>query len=168
VNPGEWSRLDPPHWLVAWTGPQARADAWADRAAPAAGPPARLLRGAHTRTARELFREFAHALSFAKYHGRSWDGLSDCLEDLVWLGGKGLILVVTGAGELLADAPDADLEMLGDILLDARDNWRHPVYERDLREDSQPFTVVLQDSESGLRSLASRAPSFQGLLEQLP
>ncbi len=78
------------------------------------------------------------------------------------------VLGISDASQLLGAAPDADLEMLGHILARARENWRHPVYERDLRDEPQPFTVVLQDTEAGLRLLASRAPAFHGLLEQLP
>jgi hypothetical protein len=165
----DWNALDPDHWLVAWTRSETELKDVLDQIdAVPEGTAARLLRAERMRDKKGLHKECASGLQFPQYYGRVWDALSDCLEDLDWLDERGLVVGISNASQLLGAASDADLEMFGHILIRAKENWRHPVYERDLREDPQPFTVVLQDSESGLRSLASRASSFQGLLEQLP
>ena len=165
----DWNALDPDHWLVAWTGSKTEFKDVLDRiGAVPEGTAARLLRAERMRDETGLHQECASRLQFPTYYGRVWDALSDCLEDLDWLEERGLVVGISDASQLLGAAPDADLEMLGHILARARENWRHPVYERDLRDEPQPFTVVLQDTEAGLRSLASRAPAFHGLLEQLP
>jgi len=142
----DWNALDPNHWLVAWTGSETEFKDVLDRIdAVPEGTAARLLRAERMRDETGLHQECASRLQFPTYYGRVWDALSDCLEDLDWLEERGLVVGISDASQLLGAAPDADLEMLG-----------------------QPFTVVLQDTEAGLRSLASRAPAFHGLLEQLP
>ena len=73
--------------------------------APAAG--VRRLAGARMRTLEALYDETSAALQFPEYFGRNLDAVDECLRDLDLpeAPGGAVILVVTGAGELLADEP---------------------------------------------------------------
>lgn len=70
-------------------------------------PAPTVIDGRACRTRAELFTELARVLRFPAYFGRNWDALADCLRDVV-----PAELVIADAGELLADAPEHDTEVL--------------------------------------------------------
>ncbi|MCK2215745.1 barstar family protein [Actinomadura sp. ATCC 31491] len=79
-----------------------------------AGPAPAVLDGRACRTRAAFFEEAARALRLPGWFGRNWDALTDCLR-----GTGPLALVVTDAGDLLADEPPGQLAVLLDVLADA-------------------------------------------------
>jgi len=70
----------------------------------------RSIDGRRARTKPGLLSEFARALDFPSGSGRNWDAFEELLADLEWLPGKGYLLIVTEADQLLAEHPDPDEE----------------------------------------------------------
>ena len=164
----DWNALDPDHWLVAWTGSKTEFKDVLDRiGAVPEGTAARLLRAERMRDETGLHQECASRLQFPTYYGRV--GTPSQTASKTSTGSRSAASWSASRTPASSWAPHRMLTWRCWVTsLPARENWRHPVYERDLRDEPQPFTVVLQDTEAGLRSLASRAPAFHGLLEQLP
>lgn len=52
-----------------------------------------------------LLAAFAHGLAFPPGLGGNWDGLADALDDLSWLDGPAHAILVDGAANLRAQAP---------------------------------------------------------------
>ena len=99
------------------------------------------------RTARELFLEFATALSFPSYFGKNWDALDECLSDLEWLPAGGYVLAISDANEVLRDEPQ-EMKKLLNVLQGAGDAWASANTPR-------PFHVVFEC-----------APEHRSLMEQ--
>ncbi len=66
-----------------------------------------------------LLDAFSRALGFPDWFGGNWDALEDCLGDLSWRSGEGLVLLLEGGGGI---APD-DLGVLRDILESCAQSW---------------------------------------------
>ncbi len=92
----------------------------------APGLTARLVRGQRCISRERLFHEFAAALQFPYYFGENWDAFEECVGDLSWLGGSGLLLFITNADKLLVGHPD-DFKMLVSILQSAHDEENSPL-----------------------------------------
>ena len=90
------------------------------------------LGGAHGKTG--LLDRFAKALRFPTHFGKNWDALNDCLTDLDWLSGQGLVLIVTGAKDF-AEAHEDAFQTVIDVLDGAAAYWR---------ERKKPFWVLIQ------------------------
>ncbi len=88
---------------------------------------------------RALLGAFARALAFPGTFGGNWDALADSLQDLSWLPEPGWVLVLRGAADFAAAAPD-DYAVLLEILGAAAD-WQ--------RQQGRIFTV-LADVAAGL------------------
>jgi RNAse (barnase) inhibitor barstar len=73
----------------------------------AAGWLGRLVDGASMGDRDGLFDEFAAALEFPSWFGRNWDAFLDCLRDLSWLRGRGVIVLWRRAGTFASVAPQA-------------------------------------------------------------
>ncbi|SCE90002.1 barstar family protein [Micromonospora saelicesensis] len=84
-------------------------------------PGAVVLAGATTRTRAGLFATLAAVLALPEYLGETWDALSDVLRDRLDAGP--LTLLITDAGQLLADEPSDQrgllLAVLGDLATSA-------------------------------------------------
>ena len=109
------------------------------------------------RTEKTFHQEFAAALQFPAYYGENMAAFDECLSDLSWLGGGGLLLVVTGASEVLADER-ANASVVWDVLIDARAAFRHPVEQHAGRAQPEPYTLVLQDEPAALDRLVATFP----------
>ena len=124
-------KAEPPFLHAAKEEPGALWDAM--RNGPA---PARLLRGARMGTKAGLMAEFAAALQFPPAFGANWDALDEALADLSWLGDKGLWLLITEAGQVLAKGSDEDRAIFRSILEDVAQAWASI-------EPPAPFHVVM-------------------------
>lgn len=84
-----------------------------------------------------LIAELARALQFPDYFGGGWDAVSDCLQDLPWLGHASSALVIfSNSGRL--EAIDSDFRVLLDILHDAAEAWKSEGFD---------FAVVLAEGK---------------------
>ena len=158
IDHPDWCELDPNNWVVfdAASEPEVSREASAVRDQ---GPFVAVVRGWRMRTAADLHHEVAAALQFPAYYGNNWNALDDCLQDLSWLGGHGLVLVITRAGEVLLD-DDLDAEVLWESLVYVREAWRHPVEQHFGRAEPAPWTVVLQDDQDVLDRLVAASPTL--------
>jgi RNAse (barnase) inhibitor barstar len=93
-------------------------------------------------TAREkdaMLQAIARALEFPDWFGHNWDGLSDCLADLGWLGeSTGYVLLFEQAQGLRLASQD-DYDTLIEILDEASEGWR---------EIDRPFWSFLSESQA--------------------
>lgn len=90
-----------------------------------AGLEARFLRGTRMETLDDALAEFAAALQFPPYASATLDGLDECLNDLEWLPGGPLVLVLEAADRILARATAADRDALARILAAAVRAWNN-------------------------------------------
>ncbi|MGE0876354.1 MAG: barstar family protein [Burkholderiales bacterium] len=66
-----------------------------------------------------LLDAFSRALGFPHWFGGNWDALEDCLGDLSWRNGEGVVLLLEGG----AGIPTDDLGVLRDILESCAQSW---------------------------------------------
>ncbi|MDF2459138.1 MAG: putative Ribonuclease inhibitor Barstar (Modular protein) [Nitrospira sp.] len=105
----------------------------------------RVVRGAKCRFTSELFSEFADAMDFPDYFGHNWDALEECLTDLEWLPGKGYVLLVTAAEQILAGDEEEFATFL-EVLSDTGEAWASG-QEGVEGKRAKPFHTVLAVSE---------------------
>lgn len=98
-----------------------------------------------------LFDEFAAAFQFPYYFGENWAAFRDCISDLAWLPfTPGVVVLVYGADEVLADAHPAELTTLVQTLATAAAEFAETVSEGEWWDrDPVPFHVVLQGVGEG-------------------
>ncbi|MGC4769882.1 barstar family protein [Micromonospora sp. DT44] len=84
-----------------------------------------VLAGAAARTRPALFAALAEALALPPYLGDTWDALADVLRDRLDAGP--LTLLVTDAGQLLADEPSGQHTLLRAVLDDLASSAPHPL-----------------------------------------
>ncbi|MEV1012361.1 MULTISPECIES: barstar family protein [unclassified Micromonospora] len=84
-----------------------------------------VLAGAAARTRPALFAALAEALALPAYLGDTWDALADVLRDRLDAGP--LALLVTDAGQLLADEPPGQHALLRAVLDDLASTAPHPL-----------------------------------------
>ncbi|MFD7904498.1 barstar family protein [Kitasatospora sp. NPDC059747] len=96
---------------------------WAGLARVPAGDVRRVaIDGGACRTKAGLLTAWARALDFPAYFGHNWDAFEECLGDVLHPAGEPdrppprVLVVLAGADELLADAPEAELTTLLRIL----------------------------------------------------
>jgi hypothetical protein len=126
--------------------------------------------GGKMRALQGLFDEFAAALQFPWYFGENFDAFSECIADLGWLPPQeGYVIVVTGPGEVLAEAGSGELSRLVGVLTQACREWARPV------EDGQwwdrpavPFHVVLQCATGESATVTQRWASAGGSVRSFP
>jgi hypothetical protein len=111
----------------------------------------RAIRGRKARTLGALFDEFAAAFQFPYYFGENWAAFRDCITDLDWLPFQpGVVVLVYGAKEVLADAHPAELPILVEALATAAKEFAEEVKDGEWWDrDPVPFHVVLQGSADG-------------------
>ncbi len=102
----------------------------------------RIMRGEKCRSTAGLFPEFAKEMEFPDYFGHNWDALEECLTDLEWLPGKGYVLLVTAAEQILANDEEEFATFL-EVLSDAGEAWA----SREQGKSDKPFHIVLAVSE---------------------
>jgi RNAse (barnase) inhibitor barstar len=105
----------------------------------------RVVRGAKCRNTAGLFSEVANAMEFPDYFGHNWDALEECLTDLEWLPGKGYVLLITAAEQILAD-DEEDFATFLEVLSDAGEAWASGQGRAESR-GGKPFHTVLAVSE---------------------
>jgi hypothetical protein len=71
----------------------------------------------------DMLDRFAKALRCPPHFRANWDALNDCLCDLDWLRGKGLVLIFTGATDF-AESCAEEFQTALDVLNDAAAYWR--------------------------------------------
>lgn len=79
-------------------------------------PKVRLVRGRRMRTRAALLDEMAAALQFPATFGGNWDALADCLADLQWLGGPGLVVLAVSDADQVGADEDGMLAVLAAVL----------------------------------------------------
>jgi hypothetical protein len=105
----------------------------------------RRIRGHKARTLQAWFDELGAALQLPGSFGEDWNALIDCARDLM---DRGVVLLVTNAGWLLADAPDeraAFVTVLQQL-------------HGEFAARGKTFRVILQESPGGLALLDAFAP----------
>lgn len=78
-------------------------------------------RAARTRSA--VLGLISRTLSFPSWFGRNWDALEDCLTDLSWIEGPGLVIVIDGFSTYAKADPDG-FAILLDIFKSSAEYWR--------------------------------------------
>ncbi|XBB70425.1 barstar family protein [Nocardioides sp. WV_118_6] len=128
----------------------------------------RAIRGGKTRTLDGFFNEFAAAFQFPYYFGENWSAFRDCVSDLDWLPYKpGVVVLVYGASEVLAESDHADMVTLVQALETAAGEFAEAVSEGAWWDRGPvPFHVVLQgmgigDFERWLSAGATPRPLTQ-------
>jgi hypothetical protein len=76
----------------------------------------RVVRGAKSPAAPELFDEIAAALQFPYYFGENWDALADCLADLGWLTADAVVIFISNAARLLDGEAPEELHTFLDVV----------------------------------------------------
>ena len=89
---------------------------------------------AKVRTKNQLLDAFAKALKFPEQFGKNWDALNDCLTDLVWLDGKGWVVILINC-QSFAASHEEDFALLLDLLEGVAVSWK---------EDGKPFWALVQ------------------------
>ncbi|MDG4810355.1 barstar family protein [Micromonospora sp. WMMD1120] len=100
----------------------------------AGGTGAVVLAGATTRTRAALFAALTEALALPEYLGGTWDALADVLRDRLDAGP--LTVLVSDAGQLLADEPADQRALLRALLDDLAATAPHPL--RVVSRDTPP------------------------------
>lgn len=113
-----------------------------------AGLTARVVRGRKMTRFSGLMDEFAAALQFPSYFGENWPAFQECLEDMEWLpAGKGIVIAVADAGQVLSDEPDVELRVLIRSFARAHASYASPIADNEWWDrPAIPFHVVLQAS----------------------
>ncbi|MEV1072423.1 barstar family protein [Micromonospora parva] len=88
-------------------------------------PGAVVLTGAGARNRADLFAALAAGLGVPAYLGNTWDALSDVLRDRLDAGP--LTVLITDAGQLLADEPPDQYGLLFTVLGDLATSAPHPL-----------------------------------------
>lgn len=135
-----------------------------------AGFVARPVRGRKMHDVPGLFDEFAAALQFPYYFGQNWAAFDECLCEIDWLPiGRGIVIVVRDAHELLQDEDDIPLQILVRIIATAIETYAEPI-ERGESWDrpAVPFHVVLQAEPDEVAALTERWTAAGATLEPLP
>jgi RNAse (barnase) inhibitor barstar len=159
---------DEPGLLILAGDPEAVSQAaldWAD-----SGLVVRVVRGRKTRTLAGLFDEFAAALQFPWYFGENLDAFDECLTDLSWLPQQaGYVIVITDAGEVLADSGPRALGQFADLLTMVRERWASPVSDGQWWDrPAVPFHVVLPAPAGEVAALAERWTAAGAVVRPFP
>jgi len=78
------------------------------------------------------------SLSFPSWYGRNWDALEDCLTDLSWIEGEGLVVEVEGYNVYAKADPDG-FAILLDIFKTSAEYWR---------SEGRPFWAIFTGAYS--------------------
>lgn len=108
----------------------------------------RVIRGRKSAKSSAFFDESAAALQFPDYFGENWDAFEECLQDLAEDVASHIVIVVTDAARLLADADPTALAILLGILSRADPGTRG--------QKSPRLRVLLAERENALRFLEQR------------
>ncbi len=84
----------------------------------AAGWATRLVDGAAMHDRASMFDEFAAGCEFPKWFGGNWDAFTDCLRDLSWIPGVGVVVLWRRSGAFAAADPRTWVDV-GPIIDDA-------------------------------------------------
>jgi RNAse (barnase) inhibitor barstar len=90
----------------------------------------RVLRGTHSQTSADFFREAEVRLQFPNYFGHNWDAFNDCINDLEWLPTEHYVFGISQSDLLLAK-DETWLATFACILSDAADAWSIDDPDRD-------------------------------------
>lgn len=83
----------------------------------------RILRATRMRNMGQVLAEFAAALQIPPYFGENLNALDECLNDLEWLPGGPLVLVILQAELVLDRGAAKDRDLLAGILAGATAAW---------------------------------------------
>lgn len=126
----------------------------------ARGVTAHLLRGPSMKTVGALFGEFAAALGCPDPSARSWDALEECLTRSSGQDPGSYALLVTEAAQLLASAPEEELEtfleLLEDVAAAGQDQAGSAAPEKGRRV---AFHVGFQERSESISGLVARLAS---------
>ena len=65
----------------------------------------------------------ARALNFPDWFGKNWDALNDCLTDLSWLDGRGLVIIFENSKDPAGRKPQV-FHSAVELFQSAKDYWR--------------------------------------------
>lgn len=110
----------------------------------------RRVRGRKMRTLNGLFDEMSAALQFPYYFGENWAAFDECISEIdLQPSCEGIVIAVLGAGEVLVDAPTADLRSLVRAFTHAAQTYAAPIDSGEWWDrPAVPFRVVLQAGAS--------------------
>ncbi len=121
----------------------------------------RFVRGSKMQTVTAMFDEIAAALQFPYYFGGNWAALDECIADLSWIAGDGLVLCVLDAPLLLLSDRE-QIHLFIKIVTGAAEEWSRPTAFR----PAKPFHTVFQAESKGdlAHDLLSAELTFNGRL----
>lgn len=124
------------------------------------GATVRLLRGSRMKTVGALFGEFASALRLPGSAGGNWDALEECLTGFEGQAPQVCVLIITEAAQLLASAPEDELETFLELVEDVSESWGKKVPAGE-RQDHPPvaFHVGFQERSESISGLVARLAS---------
>jgi hypothetical protein len=114
--------------LKVASGTEAEVDATCRGLARQLGLDCWIVRGRRCGSVGEVFREFAAALQFPFYFADNWDSFDECMNDLSWLGGSAVRVVVVAESEKLLGGDPSKRRRLADICADAVGAASVPLY----------------------------------------
>jgi RNAse (barnase) inhibitor barstar len=107
----------------------------------------KVIDGSTCKNRSDLFSNLASLFEFPSYFGRNWDALDECITDLEWMPGRGYILLLKNADQLLSeDARESYATFIG-IMKKAGEEWSIPQVGEWSRQ-ATPFHVLLAVSDS--------------------
>ena len=102
----------------------------------------KVIDGSKCKRRSDLFSELAHLFEFPSYFGYNWDALDECITDLEWMPGRGYVLFIKNADQLLSeDVQDSYAIFIG-IMKKAGEEWSIP-QGGEWARPAVPFHVVL-------------------------
>jgi RNAse (barnase) inhibitor barstar len=113
----------------------------------------KLVHGENCLTTPQLFDEFSSVLEFPEYFGRNWDAFDECMTDLHWLKGEGLILSITSADSILSNEDQHELDIFLKIIDDAVKYWREKGFLKILfQTESEVYSGIKAITQKEIRN----------------
>ena len=118
----------------------------------------KVIDGSKCKSRSGLFSELTHIFEFPSYFGHNWDALDECVTDLEWMPGRGYILLIKNADQLLSEDANESYAIFIDIMKKAGEEWSIPQVGEWPRSET-PFHVLFIVSDTKRQSRADWAIS---------
>jgi len=102
----------------------------------------KVIDGSKCKRRSDLFSELAHLFEFPSYFGYNWDALDECITDLEWMPGRGYVLLIKHADQLLSEDVQESYAIFIGIMKKAGEEWSIP-QGGEWARSAIPFHVVL-------------------------
>ena len=102
-----------------------------------------VLDGKRMKSIKDFLLEISSKMSFPGYFGNNYNALLDCLQDLAWIEGEDVAVVILNADDFLSDETREDIIDTLELFSDAANYW-----EEDEENRTLSFFVVDNESSS--------------------